>query len=324
MNKIQVNTEQRSGEFINYDNSNSKDKFDLNTSIEKKEIENNINDSIIQDFLNKKIIDLSFLDDTAECQINQNNINNDNIDERNNNYNYIFNWYTMSNYEKSESIKLKGNINEFSHETKSFNNPSNLNQNSGYYYPMTFNNNVVHNYIQINNSNFVNKIFQNNIISYKINPSNQVKKYIDKRYSINLMDIRTNKERRTTIRILNIPKYFQPQDLARKIDEKFGIFPQKENRVYDFIYIPFNKNKNGKISINEGFAFINFVHPKHIIKFYSFFQGKHLKSKTSKKVCLITFAKIQGIYLLKDLKKSRDYEYIFFTDTKNHFQLFTD
>ena len=189
---------------------------------------------------------------------------------------------------------------------------------------MTFNNNVVHNYIQINNSNFVNRIFQNNIISYQINPSNQIRKYIDKRFSINLMDIRTNKERRTTIRILNIPKYFQPQDLAQKIDEKFGISSQRENRIYDYIYMPFNKRKLSKGLVNGGMAFINFVHPKHIIKFYSFFQGKHLKSKTSQKVCLITFAKIQGMNLLKDFEKENDSKYIIFTDTKNHFQLLTD
>ena len=62
----------------------------------------------------------------------------------------------------------------------------------------------------------------------------------------------------------------------------------------------------------------------NIIKFYSYFQGKHLKSKTSQKVCLITFAKIQGINLLKDLEKANDCKYIIFTDTKNHFQLLSD
>ena len=137
------------------------------------------------------------------------------------------------------------------------------------------------------------------------------------------MNIRTNIEKRTTIRILNIPKYFQPQDLAKKIDEHFGISPQKENRIYDFICIPFNENNKNKGLINSGYAYINFVHPKHIIKFYSFFQGKNLKSKTSKKVCLITFAKIQGINLLQDLGKSNNCKYMFFSDTKNHFQLLT-
>ena len=35
------------------------------------------------------------------------------------------------------------------------------------------------------------------------------------------------------LKMMNIPSYFRPSDLAKKLDEKFGISPEKENRVYD-------------------------------------------------------------------------------------------
>ena len=189
-------------------------------------------------------------------------------------------------------------------------------------------NNFIHNYNLMNNAqNALNKNIpqKNPNFSNKSNPKNKIKKYIDKRFLINLMDIKTNKEQRTTIRMMNIPSYFRPLDLAKKIDEKFGISPQKENRVYDFIYIPFKESKKNEGLINAGYAFINFVHPKHILKFYSFFQGKHLKLKTSGKVCIITFASRQGVNIKNNnFGQSDNDKYMFFSDTKNHFQLLTD
>ena len=199
---------------------------------------------------------------------------------------------------------------------------------NNYYQRITYINNFIHNYNLMNNAqNALNQnIAQKNPnFSNKSNPKNKIKKYIDKRFLINLMDIKTNKEQRTTIRMMNIPSYFRPLDLAKKLDEKFGISPQKENRVYDFIYIPFKESKKNEGLINAGYAFINFVHPKHILKFYSFFQGKHLKLKTSGKVCIITFASRQGVNIKNNnFGQSDNDKYMFFSDTKNHFQLLTD
>ena len=155
--------------------------------------------------------------------------------------------------------------------------------NNIYYQRIAYMNNFIqnYNYNMINNiqnipNQSTNKPHKNNN-SNKSNPYKKTKKFIDKRYLINLMDIKTNKEQRTTVRMMNIPSYFRPLDLAKKLDEKLGISPQKENRVYDFIYIPFKESKKNERLINAGYAFINFVHPKHILQFYSFFHGKHLK-----------------------------------------------
>ena len=188
-------------------------------------------------------------------------------------------------------------------------------------------------YSTIMQNNFFNNMYfyqqLNCINNKKLNIMNQnmarnnkifTKKRIDEKYLINIMDIKTNKEKRTTIRMMNIPSYFKPLDLMKKIDEKFGISPQKENRIYNFIYIPLKENNK-----NAGYAFINFVHPKHIIKFCFYFNGKKLKLKTSKKICIITFADKQGAYVKhKGLKDDINDNFLFFNDTKNHLQLLTE
>ena len=302
--------------------SNSEEKLsELNTSIENNQDE--------KDEFFKNYINFSFLDSSSnepiEKNINSNNIiNNNNYDANSNirnlemkieNFNYenfTMNYMNEMKYKQLYKMMILNNI---------------------YCQQIAYMNNFVHNihnynYNMINNAQNIpnhnaNKPRKNN--SNKSIPSNKTKKFIDKRYLINLMDIKTNKEQRTTIRMMNIPSYFRPLDLAKKIDEKLGISPQKENRAYDFIYIPFKESKKNERLINAGYAFINFVHPKHILKFYSFFQGKHLKLKTSGKVCIITFASRQGINIKhNNFGQSDNDKYMFFSDTKNHFQLLTD
>jgi hypothetical protein len=250
------------------------DNMSLNSNEQLSELnistENNENE---KDEYLKNFIDLSFIDNVSneplENIINNNNTydvncNLRNLKTKNDNFNYEncrINIMNDIKYMQLYKMMMLNNI---------------------YYQKIAYMNNFIHNYNIANNIQNVSKksittISQN--ISNKSHPSNKIKKFIDKRYLINLFDIKTNKEQRTTIRMMNIPSYFRPLDLARKLDEKFGISPQKENRVYDFIYIPFKESKKSEKLINAGYAFINFVHPKHLLKFYNFFQGKHLKLK---------------------------------------------
>ena len=274
-------------------------------------------------FISKKI-DLSFLDITSNDTVENNNFNNrannTNIYSSNNNYSNLPTDYQNYNNNNSEPININEANQKLLYKLMLLNN---LYKNYNYYQQLAYINNLAHSQYQMNNHNNNNQNSPNNNInlSNKANALKKIKKNIDKKYLINLMDIKTNKEQRTTIRMMNIPSYFRPIDLAKKLDEKFGISPQKENRVYDFIYIPFKESKKNEGLINAGYAFINFVHPKHIIKFCSFFQGKHLKLKTSGKVCLITFASRQGTNI--NQKGSND-KYMYFSDTKNHYQLLTD
>lgn len=59
---------------------------------------------------------------------------------------------------------------------------------------------------------------------------------------------------------------------------------------YDFFYLPIDfKNR-----CNVGYCFINFLDPKLIIPFVREFHGQRWKSFNSEKVCVVTFARIQG------------------------------
>ena len=266
------------------DINNSKRETLLNLSNNEKEKE--FSDEIANDFLNKKIIDLSFIDsNTNDPEENYINQKYSNIPVINSNNQQLYNENLIRNYY--------------------------------YYQQLARMNNLMHNYQQNNNNN--------SITNNKNTQVNSKMKSIDRSCLINISDIKDNKEKRTTVRMMNIPSYFTPADLAKKLDEKFGISPKKENRDYDFIYITFKKSKNGEELKNAGYAFINFVHPKHIIKFYSFFQGKHLKLKTSGKICLITFAmKQENNMKNKNMEANSQGKCMYFSDTKNHFELLTD
>ncbi len=269
-----------------YNEVNLVSKIDLNNQksiLYENNIKNNKEylDEYSQDFINKNYIDLSFL----ECEENINSNNNNSMNLYNNN---------------------RINI------------PENISENSQLYNTiipnLTFNRFNQYNKLYYNNNNN-NNLYIINLNKIRKNQNNS-KKNINKKYIINIMDIKANKEKRTTIRMMNIPSYFTPLDLMKKIDEKFGISPQKENRIYNFIYIPLRDNNK-----NAGYAFINFVHPQHVIKFYFLFNGKHLKSKASKKMCSITFAEKQGAYIKnKEFKNDINGNYLFFSDTKNHKQ----
>ena len=296
------------------------DNMSLNSNEQLSELnistENNENE---KDEYLKNFIDLSFIDNVSNEPL-ENIINNNNTYDVNCNLRNLKTKNENFNYENCR-INIMNDI-KYMQLYKM------MMLNNIYYQKIAYMNNLIHNYNIANNIQNISKksittVSQN--ISNKSHPSNKSKKFIDKRYLINLFDIKTNKEQRTTIRMMNIPSYFRPLDLARKLDEKFGISPQKENRVYDFIYIPFKESKKSEKLINAGYAFINFVHPKHILKFYNFFQGKHLKLKTSGKICIITFASRQGINIKhNNFGQSDNGKYMFFSDTKNHFQLLTD
>jgi hypothetical protein len=320
--KSTINTEGKKDDYTNNyikdDNLSTKSEEKLSES--NASTENNENDKY--EYV-ENLIDLSFLDigsnEPIEKNININNINNNNYYGSNNNF---------RNYEMTKENFNYNNCRIENMNDMKYSQLYNMMMLNNYYQRMTYINNFIHNYNLMNNTqNILNKNIpkKNPNIPNKSHPNNKIKKFIDKRYIINLMDIKTNKEQRTTIRMMNIPSYFRPLDLAKKLDEKFGISPQKENRVYDFIYIPFKESKKNEGLINAGYAFINFVHPKHILKFYSFFQGKHLKLKTSGKVCIITFASRQGVNIKNNnFGQSDNDKYMFFSDTKNHFQLLTD
>jgi hypothetical protein len=104
------------------------------------------------------------------------------------------------------------------------------------------------------------------------NPSNQ--------FSISFDRIINSRDKRTTLMIRNIPNKYNISSLQEEINVFF-------EGKYDFLYLPldykvkFNLKKN---NCNLGFAFINFVHPFHILLFHNVFLGKKWKKYNSVKV----------------------------------------
>lgn len=90
-------------------------------------------------------------------------------------------------------------------------------------------------------------------------------------------------DKRTTLMIKNIPNKYTQKMLLSTMDERF-------KGQYDFFYLPIDfKNK-----CNVGYAFINFIKYDSIAQFYTEYNGKKWEKFNSDKVCVITYARIQG------------------------------
>ncbi|KAL4470321.1 hypothetical protein ABPG74_011932 [Tetrahymena malaccensis] len=113
-------------------------------------------------------------------------------------------------------------------------------------------------------------------------------------FQVNLENIATFKDRRATVMVRNIPNRYNQEDFLRIIDINY-------KGLYDFVYLPMDFKNH----CNIGYAFINFIDPKHIIPFYNEFNGKRWEMIRSEKVCYICYARIQGRNeLIAHFKKS--------------------
>ena len=130
------------------------------------------------------------------------------------------------------------------------------------------------NEIKINNKSFINNKSINNNSKGNIKGEKQF---------LNLDDIVTGKDTRTTVMIRNIPIKYTDQILTNALSEFNG--------KYDCLYMPYDYEKNG----NKGYAFINFVNPLHILYFYEKFNGKKWVHFESAKICELNCAHFQGI-----------------------------
>ena len=221
---------------------------------------------------------------------NNNNISNNKqlIDKIYNSSNYLPNLSKKDNYSyinnntnnNLSEKKIKNNI-LFEEQKNTTNNINNIFNN------MLYNNKLKMNY----KNNITNKNLNNNIM----NKSNLK----GEKQILNLDDIVTGKDKRTTVMIRNIPIKYTDEILNEALVEFQG--------KYDCLYMPYDYEKNG----NKGYAFINFVNPLHILYFYEKFNGKKWVYFESSKICELNCAHFQGINEIqknaknfKDLKKS--------------------
>ena len=102
-------------------------------------------------------------------------------------------------------------------------------------------------------------------------------------FALALDRIMAGADTRTTVMVRNIPNKYNQQMLLDEVNIN-------HEGTYDFFYLPIDfKNK-----CNVGYCFINFLDPRQIIPFVQEFNGQRWKSFNSEKVCVISFARIQG------------------------------
>ena len=184
-------------------------------------------------------------------------------------HNLINNTNPINNFQDKKA-KNNNNSNNIAVEINNMNNTnkSQINNNNG-------NNN---NYIYQNN-NKMKTGFNKNMN----NTNNNTKGQKGEKQFLNLDNIASGKDTRTTIMIRNIPIKYTDEIL----NDTFKDFQDK----YDCLYMPYDYEKNG----NKGYAFINFVNPLHILLFYERFNGKKWQHFESSKICELNMAHFQGV-----------------------------
>ncbi|KAK9831621.1 hypothetical protein WJX74_002914 [Apatococcus lobatus] len=100
---------------------------------------------------------------------------------------------------------------------------------------------------------------------------------------------------RRTLMIRNIPNKYTQAMLLEMLDSH-------SRDLYDFFYLPVDfKNR-----CNLGYAFVNFPNAADTIRCYEHFHGSHWEEFNSKKICEVTYARIQGREaLIKHFRNSK-------------------
>jgi len=236
----------------------------------------------------KEIIDLPLI-------LNQNNSPNSPI-----NYNIPKLNLNMTYYPKIQNPNLqipkqsmdKSNSSNLLPELKDSHN-SNTNNNFNFPDKKTKNNNIAVEINSINNNknnsngnnsyNFTNNKMKTGFNKNMNNANNNIKGQKGEKQILNLDDIVSGKDTRTTIMIRNIPIKYTDEILNEALKEFQG--------KYDCLYMPYDYEKNG----NKGYAFINFVNPLHILLFYERFNGSKWQHFESPKICELNMAHFQGV-----------------------------
>ena len=225
-----------------------------------------------------------------------NNINNSNIKnkikENNNKNNNNNNKTNNINENKSNNSTLEEK-NKNKQNNNSNNNNLKNNTNNNY-------KNSTYRKCDNNNSNINSNMNNNNINNTSFNKG--------EKNLLNLDDIVSGKDTRTTVMIRNIPIKYTDDILIDALDEFKG--------KYDCLYMPFDYEKKG----NKGYAFINFVNPLHILYFHEKFYGKKWQLFESSKICELNSANFQGIYeIQKHSKNYKGYKKpLFYSEQNNH------
>ena len=277
---LNENNSDNSEQNVNNDNINGQNNKFLNST------NNGLTKKLNQN--QKEIIDLPLI-------LNQNNSPNSPI-----NYNIPKLNLNMTYYPKIQNRNLqipkqsmdKSISSNLLPELKDSHN-SNINNNFNFPDKKTKNNNIAVEINSINNNknnsngnnnyNFTNNKMKTGFNKNMNNANNNIKGQKGEKQILNLDDIVSGKDTRTTIMIRNIPIKYTDEILNEALKEFQG--------KYDCLYMPYDYEKNG----NKGYAFINFVNPLHILLFYERFNGSKWQHFESPKICELNMAHFQGV-----------------------------
>ena len=182
-------------------------------------------------------------------------------------------------------------------------------QNSKYNMNM-YKNNVNNNQVQMNpymqNKMYNNNMNINNNKNTKNNNTNNNKINEKQKQKIDIIEIISGKDKRTTLMLRNIPNKYKLDDLVKEIDKSFW-------GKYDYINLPIDYERK----LNLGYAFINFVDPWHIILFYETYHNKRWMRYKSDKKMDMAYADKQG---KKDINCKDEQTYYAQHDTRFNFK----
>ncbi|MCE0481475.1 Serine/threonine-protein kinase tel1 [Datura stramonium] len=135
--------------------------------------------------------------------------------------------------------------------------------------------------------------------------SKQAKDY-DPRFLINedaIMEESNCRDSRTTVMIKNIPNKYSQKLLLNMLDnhcihcnEQIADGDDQPKSSYDFVYLPIDFiNK-----CNVGYGFVNMTSPQATLRLYKAFHLQNWEVFNSRKICQVTYARLQGIEALKE------------------------
>ncbi|CAJ1853823.1 unnamed protein product [Sphenostylis stenocarpa] len=111
------------------------------------------------------------------------------------------------------------------------------------------------------------------------------------------------KDTRTTVMIKNIPNKYSQKLLLNMLDnhcihcnEQIADGDEQPLSSYDFVYLPIDFNNK----CNVGYGFVNMTSPEATLRLYKAFHLQHWEVFNSRKICEVTYARVQGLEALKE------------------------
>ncbi|XVE74904.1 hypothetical protein DITRI_Ditri12bG0055900 [Diplodiscus trichospermus] len=111
------------------------------------------------------------------------------------------------------------------------------------------------------------------------------------------------KDSRTTVMIKNIPNKYSQKLLLNMLDnhcihynEQIADGDDQPLSSYDFVYLPIDFNNK----CNVGYGFVNMTSPHATWRLYKAFHHQHWEVFNSRKICEVTYARVQGLEALKE------------------------